>query len=76
MATSVLALAIERRNWRLAALCLLLGVAEQASRLPPETLESLLELTLQPVHFREQVAGKEGKVHGASIAEQMGPARR
>lgn len=44
MATSVLVLAIERRDWSLAALCLLLGVAEAAARLPPETLESLLEL--------------------------------
>jgi hypothetical protein len=44
MATSILARAIERRDWRLAALCLLLGVADAASRLPPEALESLLEL--------------------------------
>ena len=33
-----------RHDWRLAALCLLLGVADAAARLPPETLESLLEL--------------------------------
>ncbi len=44
MATSTLAIAIERKNWELAALCLLLGVAEVASKLPPETLERLLEL--------------------------------
>jgi hypothetical protein len=44
MAVSALALALERRDWSLAALCLLLGVADAASRLPPETLESLLEL--------------------------------
>ena len=41
---ATLALALERRAWSVAALCLLLGVAEAASRLPPETLESLLEL--------------------------------
>jgi hypothetical protein len=41
---SALAIALERRDWSLAALCLLLGVAEVASRLPPETLEALLEL--------------------------------
>lgn len=41
---STLAAAIERRNWELAALCLLVGVAEQAARLPPETLERLLDL--------------------------------
>ncbi|MCH8994690.1 MAG: hypothetical protein IH959_06930 [Chloroflexi bacterium] len=44
MATSTLALALERRAWSLAALCLLLGIADAASHLPPETLESLLEL--------------------------------
>ncbi len=44
MATHALALAIDRRDWTLAAVCLLLGVADAASRLPPETFESLLEL--------------------------------
>ena len=44
MAVSALTLAIERRDWPLAALCLLLGVSDAASRLPPETLEGLLEL--------------------------------
>jgi hypothetical protein len=41
---SALAVAIERRDWALAALCLLLGVAEAAAQLPPEALDSLLEL--------------------------------
>jgi hypothetical protein len=40
----MLTLALERRAWSLAALCLLLGVADAATRLPPETLERLLEL--------------------------------
>ncbi|MDP3766847.1 MAG: hypothetical protein Q8S13_02425 [Dehalococcoidia bacterium] len=44
MSTSVLALALERRAWSLAALCLLVGVADAAARLPPETLEGLLDL--------------------------------
>lgn len=44
MTTSMLALALERRRWDIAALCLLLGVAEAATKLPPETLERLLEL--------------------------------
>jgi len=44
MAASTLALALEREAWPLAALCLLLGVADAAARLPPEALESLLEL--------------------------------
>ena len=42
--TSTLSIAIERKNWELVALCLLLGVAEVASKLPPETLERLLDL--------------------------------
>ncbi len=41
---AVLPIAIERKEWTLAALCLLLGVAEAATRLPPETFESLMEL--------------------------------
>jgi hypothetical protein len=38
-----LALAVERRAWTLVALYLLLGVAEAASRLPPDAVEGLLE---------------------------------
>ncbi len=41
---AALALALDRKEWTLAALYLLLGVAEAASRLPPDTFESLLEL--------------------------------
>lgn len=48
MATSVLVVALERREWTLAALCLLLGVADVAASVPPETLESLLELLEGP----------------------------
>jgi hypothetical protein len=44
MAASTLELAIERKDWELAALCLLLGFVEVASKLPPETLERLLDL--------------------------------
>ena len=40
---SPLAVAVERRAWTLIALYLLLGVAEAASRLPPEAVEGLLE---------------------------------
>ena len=54
MATSTLALSLERREWSLAALCLLLGVADAASRLPPETLESLLELLEVPARGGEE----------------------
>ena len=54
MATSVLALALERQSWSLAALCLLLGVADAAASLPPETLESLLELLEGPTGERRR----------------------
>jgi hypothetical protein len=39
-----LALAVEKREWRLVSLYLLLGVSEAASRLPPETLSELVDL--------------------------------
>jgi len=41
---SPLALAVERRAWTLVALYLLLGVAEAASRLPPDAVKGLLEV--------------------------------
>ncbi len=41
---SSLALAVERREWSLVALFLLLGVAEAAAKLPPEALNGLLDL--------------------------------
>jgi hypothetical protein len=40
---SLLALAIEREDWETAALCLLLGVAEAARKMPHETLDALIE---------------------------------
>jgi hypothetical protein len=49
---AALTLALERRAWSLAALCLLLGVAEAAARLPPETLEHLLALLEDPAGGR------------------------
>jgi hypothetical protein len=39
-----LAVAIERKQWELAALCLLLGLTEAAAKLPPEAIEGLLEV--------------------------------
>ena len=39
-----LALAIERKQWELAALCLLLGLTEAAATLPPDAIEGLLEV--------------------------------
>jgi hypothetical protein len=40
---SVLAQAIEREDWEMAALCLLLGAVEAANKLPRETLDALLD---------------------------------
>ena len=40
---SLLAQAIEREDWEVAALCLLLGVVEAANKLPQETLDALLD---------------------------------
>src|SRR5437867_3160965 len=39
---SLLAMAIEREDWELAALCLALGVLKAAEDLPQETLDALL----------------------------------
>jgi hypothetical protein len=41
---TALATAIERKQWDFVALCLLIGVTAVASKLPPETLEQLLDL--------------------------------
>ena len=41
---STLAMAIQRREWELAALCLLLGVTEAAAALPPDAVDGLLEV--------------------------------
>lgn len=39
---TALAVAIQRKQWELAALYLLLGVARAAGRLPPDTVDGLL----------------------------------
>ncbi len=41
---SMLAVAIQRREWELASLYLLMGVAEAAAALPPDAVEGLLEV--------------------------------
>jgi hypothetical protein len=43
-AMSALALAIERKEWELAALYLLLGVSRAAAKLPPDAIYGLLEV--------------------------------
>ncbi len=39
-----LAQAVERKDWTVVALYLLLGVSQAAEKLPPETLEALIDL--------------------------------
>lgn len=41
---STLAVAIERKQWELASLFLLVGVMEAAAALPPDAVEGLLEV--------------------------------
>jgi hypothetical protein len=41
---SRLAIAVERKEWTVVALYLLLGVAEAASKLPPDAVIGLLEV--------------------------------
>ena len=43
-AMSALALAIERKQWELTALYLLLGVSRAAAKLPPDAIYGLLEV--------------------------------
>ena len=59
-----LAMAIERKHWELAALCLLLGLTEAAAKLPPEAIEGLLEV-LAAEHQAPRVKGRSrrGRAH-------------
>ena len=41
---TAIGVAIERRRWEVVALYLLLGVSAAAAKLPPESLDALLEL--------------------------------
>ena len=54
-------LAVERREWRLVSLYLLLGVHEAALRLPPETFSELVDLLggeQRDVHTRRSRRGR------------------
>ena len=50
---SALAMAIERRQWELAAYYLLAGLAEAAAKLPPDAVGALLAV-LEEAPGREQ----------------------
>lgn len=52
---TVLALAIQQRQWELAAYCLLVGLAEAAAKLPPDALSGLLAVLEEgPGHERRR----------------------
>lgn len=65
---SILAQAIEREDWEVAALCLLLGAVEAAEKMPREALEALLdELELdiiEPRPHRGSRARRRRGLHG------------
>jgi len=55
------AMAVEKRQWQLVSLYLLLGVQEAALRLPPETLSELVDLLggeQRDVHTRRSRRGR------------------
>ena len=59
-----LAVAIERRHWELAALCLLVGLTEAAAKLPPEAIEGLLEvLAAEQQAPRPKGRSRYGRAH-------------
>jgi hypothetical protein len=59
-----LAVAIERKQWELAALCLLLGLTEAAAKLPPEAIEGLLEvLATEDGPPRPKARSRRGRAH-------------
>ena len=67
---TTLALAIEKKEWELAALCLLLGVSRAAAALPPDAVEGLLEvLDASPGHR------PFGKLRTGSRDARRGPRR-
>lgn len=56
-AVRILDVAIERKDWEAAAVCLLLGVSRAARKLPPDAIDALLaelssELEPEPRHRR------------------------
>ena len=59
-----LAVAIERKQWELAALCLLLGLTEAAGKLPPEAIQGLLEvLAAVDGPPRRKARSRRGRAH-------------
>jgi hypothetical protein len=57
---SVLAQAIERKQWELVALYLALGVSEAAAKLPPDAIHGLLEV-LEGLPSSEEGGARRGR---------------
>ncbi len=55
-----LAAAVERSQWQIVSLYLLLGVSDVAAQLPPETLASLLDLLGGDEAFDSEVVAHGG----------------
>ncbi|MDP2954742.1 MAG: hypothetical protein Q8O76_15670 [Chloroflexota bacterium] len=51
---SALARAVAKKRWELASLCLLLGMVQAMSQLPPDAVEGLIEALEGPGHGRRQ----------------------
>lgn len=81
---STLAVAIERKEWELVSLCLLMGVVDAAAALPPDAVEELLEVlaqTGQPVRMAglDSEGGRSGggtRSFGPSTPLRTGRGRR
>jgi hypothetical protein len=55
-----LTVALERKDWELAALCLLLGVTRAAAALPPDAIEAMVEvLSAEPASGGKRRHGPE-----------------
>ena len=61
---TTLAVAIERQQWELAALCLLLGVTRAAAALPPDALEGLIEVLDAGPERRQRGRTERSGPHG------------
>ena len=61
-ARPLLEVAIQQENWDAAALCLLLGAVRAARKIPPETLEEMIELLSEPPRReRAERSPREGR---------------
>jgi hypothetical protein len=57
-ARPLIEVAIQQENWEAAALCLLLGAVRAAHKIPPETLEEMIELLSEAPRRR---TGRRGR---------------